>query len=246
MHVAKADIALLIESMYIIQLARLRVHVAKADTALLLESMYIVRLTINSTVEKCNMGLIALVTGTGITNSTRLRLVQFHALPVPVTRAINPHIALSTVLLTIQSDMNIEEGAIEEGDNAMECNYVPYMSAPYRVWSLLSGVEMSVLPHPCYVYSVCFGPTHTPPHPVTSHTSSSTLHSSHVTLFTGAYDKLVRVWTLAPDSVQVLPWQGRKNCSSTLLPFSLSPSPSLPPSSLARLRPPLHRARPHG
>ena len=47
------------------------------------------------------MGLIALVTSTGNANSTRLRLVQFHALPVPVTRAINPHIALSTVLLTI-------------------------------------------------------------------------------------------------------------------------------------------------
>ena len=47
------------------------------------------------------MGLIALVTGTGNANSTRLRLVQFHALPMPVTRAINPHIALSTVLLTI-------------------------------------------------------------------------------------------------------------------------------------------------
>ena len=47
------------------------------------------------------MGLIALITSTGNTNSTRLRLVQFHALPVPVTCAINPHIALSTVLLTI-------------------------------------------------------------------------------------------------------------------------------------------------
>ena len=47
------------------------------------------------------MGLIALITSTGNTNSTRLRLVQFHALPVPVTRAINPHIALSPVLLTI-------------------------------------------------------------------------------------------------------------------------------------------------
>ena len=47
------------------------------------------------------MGLITLVTGTGNANSTRLRLMQFHALPVPVTRAINPHIALSTVLLTI-------------------------------------------------------------------------------------------------------------------------------------------------
>ena len=47
------------------------------------------------------MGLIALVTSTGNANSTRLRLAQFHALLVPVTRAINPHIALSTVLLTI-------------------------------------------------------------------------------------------------------------------------------------------------
>ena len=40
------------------------------------------------------MGLIALVTSTGNANST-----QFHAVPVPVTRAINPHITLSTVLL---------------------------------------------------------------------------------------------------------------------------------------------------
>ena len=47
------------------------------------------------------MGLIALITGTGNANCTRLRLMQFHALPVPVTRATNPHIALSTVLLTI-------------------------------------------------------------------------------------------------------------------------------------------------
>ena len=36
------------------------------------------------------MGLIALVTDTGNANSTRLCLVQFHTLPVPVTRAINP------------------------------------------------------------------------------------------------------------------------------------------------------------
>ena len=70
-------------------------HVAKADIALLIETMYIVRLTINSTVTQ--------ITGTGNANSTRLHLVQFHALPVPVTRAINPHIALSTVLLTIHS-----------------------------------------------------------------------------------------------------------------------------------------------
>ena len=76
-------------------------HVAKADIALRIETMYIVQLTINSTVESAIWGLIALVTGTGNANSTRLRLVQFHALPVPVTRAINPHIALSTVLLTI-------------------------------------------------------------------------------------------------------------------------------------------------
>jgi len=47
LHVAKADIALLIESTYIVRLARLRVHVAKSDTALLLESMYIHR-TINN------------------------------------------------------------------------------------------------------------------------------------------------------------------------------------------------------
>ena len=47
------------------------------------------------------MGIITLVTDTGNANSTRLRLVLFPASPVPVTRAINPHIALSTVLLTI-------------------------------------------------------------------------------------------------------------------------------------------------
>ena len=41
-------------------------------------------------VARANMGLIALVTDTGKANSTRLRLVQFEALPVPVTRAINP------------------------------------------------------------------------------------------------------------------------------------------------------------
>ena len=33
---------------------------------------------------------MGLTISTGYTNSTRLRLVQFHALPVPVTRAINP------------------------------------------------------------------------------------------------------------------------------------------------------------
>jgi len=37
-----------------------------------------------------NMGLITHVTGTGKANSTQLRLVQFEALPVPVTRAIDP------------------------------------------------------------------------------------------------------------------------------------------------------------
>ena len=47
------------------------------------------------------MLLRALVTSTGNANSTWLHLVQFHALPVPVARAINLHIALSTVLLTI-------------------------------------------------------------------------------------------------------------------------------------------------
>ena len=49
------------------------------------------------------MGLIALITGTGNANCTRLLLVQFHTLPVPVTRAINAHIALSAVLLAIHS-----------------------------------------------------------------------------------------------------------------------------------------------
>ena len=53
------------------------------------------------------MGLIALITGTGNANCTRLRLVQFHTLPVPVMSAINPHIALSTVLLTIHILLSI-------------------------------------------------------------------------------------------------------------------------------------------
>ena len=44
----------------------------------------------NSTVESAIWGLIARVTGTGNANCTGLRLVQFHALPVPVNRAINP------------------------------------------------------------------------------------------------------------------------------------------------------------
>ena len=52
-------------------------------------------------VARAIMGLIALVTGTGKANCTRLRLVQFQALPVPVTRAIKSHIALSTTLLII-------------------------------------------------------------------------------------------------------------------------------------------------
>ena len=38
------------------------------------------------------MGPVALVTGTGNENSIQLHLVLFQALPVPVTRAINPHI----------------------------------------------------------------------------------------------------------------------------------------------------------
>ena len=54
------------------------------------------------------MGLIALVTSTGNVNSTWLHLMQFHALPVPVTRAINPHIALSTVLLTIHVHVHVD------------------------------------------------------------------------------------------------------------------------------------------
>jgi len=36
------------------------------------------------------MGLITLITGTGKANSTQLCLVQFEALPVPVTHAIIP------------------------------------------------------------------------------------------------------------------------------------------------------------
>ena len=51
------------------------------------------------------MRLIARVTGTGNANSTRLHLVQFHALPVPDARAIDPHTALSTVLLAIPTHL---------------------------------------------------------------------------------------------------------------------------------------------
>ena len=66
------------------------------------------------------MGLIALVTGTGNTNCTRLCLMPFHALPVPVTRAINPHIALSTVLVTIH----------------IVCLPDLHVYTKYRTWSL--------------------------------------------------------------------------------------------------------------
>ena len=44
---------------------------------------------------------------TGNANSTQLHLMQFHALTVPVTRAINPHIALSTVPLIVSSMQNL-------------------------------------------------------------------------------------------------------------------------------------------
>jgi len=47
------------------------------------------------------MGLMALVTSTGNANSVQLRLMQFQALPVPFNCAINPHTALSIMLLTI-------------------------------------------------------------------------------------------------------------------------------------------------
>ena len=62
---------------------------------------YVNIVLVSTIIESAIWGLIALVTSTGSANSTRLRLVQFRTLPVPVTRAINPHnIALSTVLLT--------------------------------------------------------------------------------------------------------------------------------------------------
>ena len=61
---------------------------------------YVNIVLVSTIIESAIWGLIALVTSTGNANSTQLRLVQFHTLPVPVTRAINPHIALPTVLLT--------------------------------------------------------------------------------------------------------------------------------------------------
>ena len=66
------------------------------------------------------------------------------------------------------------------------------------MWFITSGDEVASLPHPCYVYSACFTPTPTP-HPPPSTPPSS----HHYTLFTGAYDKIVRVWTLVPNRVQV-------------------------------------------
>ena len=70
-----------------------------------------------------------------------------------------------------------------------------------RVWSVVSCDEVASLPHPCYVYATRFVPTP----PLTPHPPPSTPPSSHhYTLFTGAYDKIVRVWTLNPSRVQVI------------------------------------------
>ena len=46
---------------------------------------------------------------------------------------------------------------------------------------------MAVLPHPCYVYAVCF-------------TNSD---GTDQLVFTGAYDNAIRVWSIASDSHKV-------------------------------------------
>ena len=63
------------------------------------------------------MGLTALVTSVGNANSTRFRLVQFQALPVPVT---HPRIALSTMLLTNSMQVLTESSSYIEALEAME------------------------------------------------------------------------------------------------------------------------------
>ena len=48
---------------------------------------------------------------------------------------------------------------------------------------------MAVLPHPCYVYAVCFSRSDTGADPL---------------VFTGAYDSIIRVWSITSDSYKVL------------------------------------------
>ena len=66
-----------------------------------------------------------------------------------------------------------------------------------RVWSWTSSTAsepMAVLPHPCYVYAVCF----------------SNSDDTDQLVFTGAYDNAIRVWSIANDSNKVLrkPYKG--------------------------------------
>ena len=54
---------------------------------------------------------------------------------------------------------------------------------PARLWSVEGSSPVCVLPHPCFVYSVCF--------------------SSAERLFTGAFDGCIRVWSVTADGAQV-------------------------------------------
>lgn len=47
---------------------------------------------------------------------------------------------------------------------------------------------MAILPHPCYVYTVCFSHSDTGADPL---------------VFTGAYDSVIRVWSITSDSYKV-------------------------------------------
>ena len=65
------------------------------------------------------------------------------------------------------------------------------------MWSVPSGEEVVSLPHPYYVYATCFIPPSLPTSPPTPPSPH------HYTLLTGAYDKIVRSWSLTPTRVQV-------------------------------------------
>ena len=63
----------------------------------------------------------------------------------------------------------------------------------FRLWSVEESSPVCVLPHPCYVYSVCF--------------------SSAELLFTGAFDRCIRVWSVTAERAQV----GCTYCSIVIL-----------------------------
>ena len=66
-----------------------------------------------------------------------------------------------------------------------------YIYYPDRVWSLASPTAsepLAVLPHPCYVYTVYFSTTDT---------------GTDQLVFTGAYDNVIRVWSITSDSYKV-------------------------------------------